>query len=243
MLKAILFDLDGTLLPMDEQVFVKGYFTYLYKKVAPYGYQDFALLTDTIWKGVYNMYKNDGSKTNEERFWEIFVQVYGEKSLKDIPLFDSFYANEFKQAKAFTNENPYAKEIVTFAKENVGKVILSTNPIFPKVGQATRLSFLSLKEEDFDYVSNYSNSYYCKPNPLYFKTILEQFNLKPNEVILFGNNTLEDGDCASSLGIKTYLVKGFIIYSPKAKGTYQEIEMKDIIPTIKEEMKARMTKK
>jgi hypothetical protein len=65
------------------------------------------------------------------------------------------------------------------------------------------------------------------------------FILKPEEVILFGNNNYEDGDCASSLGIKTYLVKGYIIYNPKAKGTYEEIEMKDIIPTIEKEKEQR----
>ena len=95
------------------------------------------------------------------------------------------------------------------------------------------MGFVGLEESDFDYYSYYENSKYTKPNPMYFKDILDKFNLKPEEVILFGNNTYEDGECALKLGIKTYLVKGYIIYNPKATHTFKEIEMKDVIPTIK----------
>ena len=35
----ILFDLDGTLLPMDQDEFVKAYFSKLAKKLAPLGYE------------------------------------------------------------------------------------------------------------------------------------------------------------------------------------------------------------
>lgn len=35
----VLFDLDGTLLPMDQDVFIKDYFGRLARKLAPYGYE------------------------------------------------------------------------------------------------------------------------------------------------------------------------------------------------------------
>ena len=239
MLKAVFFDLDGTLLPMDEQEFTKGYFKFLLEKVSSRGYGEPSFFIDTIWKGVYAMYENDGTMKNEDRFWNVFDEAYQEDKSKDKPIFDSFYVNEFKKAKAFTAPNPLAREIVDYCHSHVEHTILSTNPIFPRGGQITRLSFIGLKEDDFEYITDYSNSVYCKPNPMYFKSLLEKFNLKPEEVILFGNNNYEDGDCASSLGIKTYLVKGYIIYNPKAKGTYEEIEMKDIIPTIEKEKEQR----
>ena len=45
--KTVLFDLDGTLLPMDQDAFTKGYFTLLVQKLAPHGY-DPAALVDNI---------------------------------------------------------------------------------------------------------------------------------------------------------------------------------------------------
>lgn len=231
MLKAIFFDLDGTLLPLNEEEFTKYYFSLLTKKAKPYGY-DSEKLIDTIWKGTYLMYQNDGKKTNEEVFWDYFASVFGKESLNDKVIFDDFYVNEFKGAKACCKENPLAKKIVSFCYENHLLPFLTTNPIFPRAGQSTRMSFLGLKEEDFKYVSYYENSSYCKPNPMYFLDILNKFNLKPEEVIVFGNNTYEDGECALKANIQCYLVKGFIIYSPKAKNTFEEITMEEIIPTI-----------
>ena len=48
-LRYILFDLDGTLLPMDQDIFVKAYFGGLAKHMIPYGYDPEALV-QTIWK-------------------------------------------------------------------------------------------------------------------------------------------------------------------------------------------------
>lgn len=238
MLKAVFFDLDGTLLPIDETNFVKGYFSLLAKKVIPFGYEEDKLIK-TIWAGTNAMINNDGTRTNEEVFWSVFSSIYGEEKLKDKSIFDEFYSKEFKEAKQFCNENPYAKDIVDFCNSNLDFTILSTNPFFPRVGQQTRLSFIGLKDTDFDYVTDYSNSSFCKPNPMYFQNLLDKFNLNPEEVILFGNNTLEDGDCASNCGIKTYLINGYIINNEKAKGNYERIDMKDIVSTIKKELKIR----
>ena len=57
--KAILFDLDGTLLPMDNNVFVKGYFKELAKKLSPIGLEPDKLI-ETVWAGTKAMVKNDG---------------------------------------------------------------------------------------------------------------------------------------------------------------------------------------
>ena len=81
-MNTILFDLDGTLLPMDEQEFTKGYFGLLCRRLAPLGY-DKDLLIKTVWEGTKLMLKNDGSKTNEEVFWNHFASIYGKDKLKD----------------------------------------------------------------------------------------------------------------------------------------------------------------
>lgn len=235
MLKAVFFDLDGTLLPLDEEGFLKIYFGLLCKRMAPLGY-DADLLVKTIWDGTKAMYVNDGSLTNEEAFWKVFKNVYGEEKLKDKDYVDAFYTNEFKETKNVCGENPYVKNILDFCYKNNLKVILSTNPIFPKPGTLTRMSFIGLKENDFDYVTTYENSRYCKPNPLYFKELLKKFNLKSDEVIVFGNNTYEDGECALACGMKCYMVGDYVIENPKAQHSFEHINMEQVISKINENL-------
>ena len=236
MLKAVFFDLDGTLLPLDEEGFLKIYFGLLCKRMAPLGYEA-ELLVKTIWDGTKAMYLNDGSVTNEEAFWDIFKKAYGEEKLKDKFYVDGFYTNEFKETKKVCGENPYVKDILKFCRKQNLKVILSTNPIFPKPGTLTRMSFIDLKEEDFDYVTTYENSRYCKPNPLYFKDLLRKFDLKSDEVIVFGNNTYEDGECALACGMKCYMLGDFIINHPKTVHKFEHIDMNEVISKINNHIK------
>ena len=57
----ILFDLDGTLLPMDQDEFVNGYFKFLVKKAFSRGYEPEKLIR-SIWAGTKSMVMNDGSR-------------------------------------------------------------------------------------------------------------------------------------------------------------------------------------
>ena len=233
MLKAVFFDLDGTLLPLNEEEFTKIYFGLLSKRMIPLGYEPEELIS-VIWAGTKAMYKNDGIKTNEEVFWDVFKSHYGIEKMKDKEYLDEFYTNEFRKTKEGCEENPLAKDIISFCKDNNLLVVLSTNPIFPKAGTMTRMSYIGLKEEDFDYVTYYENSSYCKPNPMYFKKLLNKFNLKPEEVIVFGNNTYEDGECAKLCGIECFMVGNYVINSPKTNTQFEHILMEKVIDKIKE---------
>lgn len=238
MLKAVFFDLDGTLLPMDEEKFIRAYFHLLFEKVKHLGYQE-EELTKAIWTGTKLMYENDGSKTNEEVFWDYFVKVYGEENLKHKKIFDDFYLNEFKNTSKMCSKNEDASKIIKDAKKLVSYIILSTNPIFPEVATLTRMSFIDLKKDDFDYITVYENSNFCKPNPNYFKMLLDKFNLKPEEVILFGNNDLEDYLCAKKAGIDCYLVSASLIIHEELKINPPIIRMDEIIDVIKKEIQLR----
>lgn len=224
MLKAVLFDLDGTLLPMNEDQFTKGYFGMLCKKLAPLGYKSDELVK-VIWAGFQEMIKNNGSQTNEKVFWKCFERVYGKDKLKDAPLFADFYRNEFKQAKMFCGENPQAREVIDFVKAQGLKIILASNPVFPRDGMINRLGYINLNENDFDYITSYETAYYSKPNPKFYQEILSQNNLSAEEVVFFGNNKTEDYEPATSIGIKSYLVGD------------EGIAFEKIIDVIKQELK------
>lgn len=208
--QAIFFDLDGTLLPMDNDAFTKGYFHLLAEVTGPYGYEE-AALVPALWKGVAAMVKNDGSRTNAEAFWETFAGLLGPEVYDHMPVFDDFYTGAFRKAVAFTGPNPRAGEAVALARRKAERVVLATNPLFPPGGVATRLRWLGLAPEDFDLVTNYENSGTCKPNPAYYREILGKLRLKPEGCLMVGNDVQEDVEAAGQAGLDAFLVTDCLI--------------------------------
>ena len=228
MLKAVLFDLDGTLLPMDQDVFVNYYFSLLAEKLAPYGYEPKGLI-DTIWKGISEEMRNDGSRPNSEVFWDVFTSVYGKDSREHESVFEEFYRNEFNKVKSVCGPSPKADGIVKMLKGTGCIVILATNPIFPKIATDDRIEWAGLDKDDFDLITTFENCGLCKPNPDYFRYLLNKFNLGPDECIMVGNDVDEDM-VASELGMKVFLMDHSIInkkdrdLSGYPKGGFDELK-------------------
>ena len=208
--EAILFDLDGTLLPMDMDVFSKGYLDTLAEEMKQYGYEKETLLP-AMWRGVASMVKNDGTKINHDAFWDTFADALGQRVYGDIPKFDAFYGGKFNEAVKYTSPTPNAKKAVEYARTCAERVILATNPMFPTVAVKSRLEWAGLKYEDFDYATDYKNSHFCKPNPKYFEEIAEKFSLNPKNCLMVGNNATEDAKASMSLGFSVFLLKECLI--------------------------------
>ena len=213
--KAILYDMDGTLIPMDMKQFSVGYFRFLYEKCKGLSsLPDFGPFVDAVWKGTHAMARNDGTVLNRERFWETFCALTGMNREQMEPLCDDFYANEFKKAVMFTEPNPLAGEAIRISHEKAPIVALATNPLFPMAGQLTRMSWIGLTPADFDLVTAYETDSFCKPNPEYYRTVCSRLNVLPSECLMIGNDEREDMAAASSLGIDCYLVTDTAIYNP-----------------------------
>lgn len=224
--EAVLFDLDGTLLPMDNDLFIKVYFKLLFNTISPLGYEEnkfyFAMK-----KGVEAMVKNDGSVLNYNAFWVAFSKIMGDEPYKNVSEFDSFYTTEFRKAKAYTYPTPLSRRAVEAARRIADKVVLATNPMFPPIAVTERMSWTGLMPEDFDLITNYENSSYCKPNPMYYVEIGNKLGLDLSKCLMVGNNTVEDIKAGSDAGMDAYLITDWIISDGGAceckKGSFAEL--------------------
>lgn len=213
-LKMVLFDLDGTLLPMDMDEFTGGYFGLLAKKAAPYGYEKQPLIR-AVWHGTAAMVRNDGSRTNEQAFWKDFEAIFGTDALKDRGLFEEFYANEFQQARRFCGFNPKAAKAVQRIRESGLRVALATNPLFPSVATETRIRWAGLAPEDFEFYTTYENIGFCKPNPDYYREVLNRAGLSAEDCLMVGNDVGEDM-VAAELGMRVFLLTDCMINKENA---------------------------
>ena len=209
MITTILFDLDGTLVPMDQDVFAKEYFTRIATYMTKYGYEPQKLI-DTIWRGTGAMIKNNGTQTNEQAFWEVAESVYGEKIRKDKSHFDDFYLQEFDKIKEVCGFNQEASEIVYQLKKKGYRVVLATNPIFPQQATKWRIGWAGLKPDAFELYTTYENINYCKPNLAYYQEILKRMNVTPEECVMVGND-VDDDMIAIQIGMRAFLLTDCLI--------------------------------
>lgn len=203
----VLFDLDGTLLPMDQDQFVKMYFGLLAKALAP---RDPEALIRGVWTGTKAMMTNDGSRTNEKAFWDAYCALLGQDRRGDEPALRSFYEHEFEMARTSCGCNPKAARTIALVKSKGLKAVLATNPIFPRTATQARARWAGLNLDDFALYTTYEDYSHCKPNPLYFREVLDRLGLKAEECLMVGNDATEDV-AAAKLGIQVFLLTDCLI--------------------------------
>ncbi|MBQ8280522.1 MAG: HAD family hydrolase [Roseburia sp.] len=208
-IKVVLFDLDGTLLPMDQDTFIKAYLGGMAKKLAPHGYEP-EKLVKAVYAGMKAMTTNDGSCTNEEAFWNAFTGLLGEKVREDIPIFDDYYLHEFQEVKNICGFLPEAAKTIQTLKEKGFRVALATTPMFPSIATESRIRWAGLTPEDFEIFTTYENYHFCKPNLNYYREVVEKLGVKPEECLMVGNDVGEDM-ITEELGMKVFLMPADLI--------------------------------
>ena len=227
-IRYILFDLDGTLLPMDMDVFTRSYFKDLIKFAYSKGYDQTIDLVSVIWAGTAAMVHNDGTRSNGEAFWEKYTELTGREGSSDEPMFDEFYATVFDNARNYVGFTKEAAKTVNMLKEKGYKVVLATNPIFPKVATDKRIDWAGLDKDDFLLVTTYENSTFAKPNPKYYTQVLNKLGLRPEECLMVGNDAKEDSS-ALEAGIDFFLITDCLVNSENRdisvfnNGTFEDL--------------------
>ncbi len=215
MLKAVLFDLDGTLLPMDQSTFMKDYFGRLIRRLAPLGYTPEGFLA-AMQAGITAMVTNNGSRTGEEAYWDAYTAVSGREILNHMSVFEDFYEHEFDKVAATCGFNPKAAEVVHSLQANGIRVILATNPLFPRIATQKRIRWAGLTPEDFELYTTYEDIGYCKPNPDYYREVLRRTGLEASDCLMVGNDVAEDMMAGAAAGLRGFLLTDCLINTPGA---------------------------
>lgn len=215
--RAVCFDLDGTLLPMDIQEFLGSYFKSLTEFIAQRG-ADPQLLKKALNAGTHAMTLNQGPQTNEQVYWSTFMDVMErhapEQERRTLEqwqeLFTEFYETRF-DAVGRNSEPSLAmvRAVKTLAEKNY-PLLLTTMPLFPPVAVKLRLGWAGIDADLFSRLTQYENSTAAKPSLRYYAENLAAMDVDGADVLMVGNNTVEDlAFC--KLGADAYLVTDYLL--------------------------------
>lgn len=220
-----LFDLDGTLLPMDFNKFMELYFynlgVHFYGKIEP------KLLGKYIMESTEVMVQNNNGESNEDKFMNHFETLIGVDVSEYRKQFDVFYDTLFENVKLSTYQSEEMINSIKLLKEKGYRVVIATNPLFPMKANLHRIRWAGINKDDFEYISSFEKNKYCKPHLEYYNEVLESINKKPEECFMIGNDVSDDLP-AGRLGMETYLITDCIVNQKNLpivanhKGTYKE---------------------
>lgn len=204
MIKAILFDLDGTLLPMNRSVFERSYMGSLAQMAAGRGYDPKDFLR-ALGKSIAAMAQNDGSLPNGDVFWNTFSEASGKSRETEEPAFLKYYQTDYQGLEEVCGKNPEASATVKELRQKGYTLAIATNPVFPVIGIESRLSWAECNKEDFSLLTTLENSRFTKPHGGYYRDVAEALGVLPEECLMVGNDVSDDMP-AEKVGMRVFLL-------------------------------------
>lgn len=203
-----LFDLDGTLLPMDFHKFMELYFYNL--GVHFYGRIEPRYLAKCIMDSTEVIATKNTGETNEDKFMNHFATLIDGDITEYRNHFDLFYDTLFENVKASTYQSKEIIDSVKILIEKGYKVVIATNPLFPMKANLHRLEWAGFDKNDFEYISSFEKNKFCKPHLSFYKEVLESIKKNPEECYMIGNDVSDDLP-AGKLGLETYLITDCLV--------------------------------
>lgn len=207
MIRAVLFDLDGTLLDIEIDSFLSSYFAALGPVLASVTGLPARTALGALNQATNAMLESHPGQTNRDIFNRSFATLTGTdlSESKNARVVEEFYGIRFASLRDTNGPREGALAAVSAARAAGMRTALATNPIFPRVAIIERLKWVGGDESAFDHVTSYETSVACKPLPEYFLGIAAALDTDPRECLMVGDDaTLDMG--ASGVDMQTFYV-------------------------------------
>ena len=212
MLKAVLFDLDNTLILFEEETFLMGYYPVLVARFA--GVLPDGQFGERLMKASAVLRDNDGTRVNRELFLQAFCDDNNLDRDDIWNRFDQFFSLDFDRFRDAVTAAPGAAAAFRHVKGRGLKIVVATNPIWPLGVQQKRLAWAGLGDVDVDLVTHIDNMSYCKPRLGYFLQVCQLIGVQPGDCLMVGNDPANDM-VAARVGMKTYQTTDSSAFSTK----------------------------
>jgi putative hydrolase of the HAD superfamily len=224
MLKAIIFDLDNTLV-------------------------DFMLMKNQAVDAAINAMRDAGFKLSADEIRQRIDQIYNERGIEFQSVFDELLYREFskidhKILAAGVIAYRRAREAALVPYPHVTMTLIELSKMQLKLGVVSdapskeawlRLCYLNFHHL-FDAVVTFDDTGTRKPNPEPFRKVLEMLQIEPSEALMVGDWAERDVLGAAQVGMKTVFARyGNTFGTETSNANYDIDDITQLIDIVKEE--------
>ncbi|GAB1422097.1 hypothetical protein MASR2M15_23080 [Anaerolineales bacterium] len=204
-IKAILLDLDNTLIVNNIENFIAAYLNSLNYYVRQKW--SIADVSPALFRSI--------KKANTSPLNQMNIDVVYEELQKDAQLslaqiqedVADYYKYQYPDLKNCVQEKKEIKGLLESIHALKIPIVIATNPIFPLTAIKQRMQWGNLPEDlTYQLITNAENMHFTKPNPAYYAEILGKLGLEPDETLMVGDDLEQDILPAHQIGIHTFLL-------------------------------------
>lgn len=214
MLKAVVFDMDGTLLNINLAAFIAVFVRDEARLLADIARRNPFSALAALGGTLYELNADDRPENDDRTNLSFYVDALRRRT--GVPLDDPVIAEAFeyyeREVLPGRNDGIIAARPREGAREAIEKVTdrglrvaLLTNPSFTRACIECRMGWGNLLDAPFELVTTMETNTRCKPSTRYYLESLDALGLQPHEVLMVGNDPKRDfptPDC----GIQTAFV-------------------------------------
>jgi len=206
-LKAVLFDLDGTLLDIDIEAFLVTYFAALSEALAEvFGSgEDLDLAMRAVSDATGAMMRPHDEHTNRQVFYKQFESLTGVDLAGHDDLLERFYRDVFPTLNAGIAPASGGLESIAAARECGLRIAVATNPIFPRAAILHRMAWAGISPDQVDVITDFDLMHATKPHPAYYRETAALLGVDPTDCLMVGDDRVLDLS-AADVGMRTFHV-------------------------------------
>ncbi len=204
MIKAVLLDLDNTLLHNPDRQFADA-FRQAFDAHFLDGFGR-ASLSPSFHSAIQILSRQrDMMTANAEVIIACLAQALQTSSEAVQKALTSFYQHPYDRLRQYAAVVPMAYQLVQTLLEQNLSVAIATNPIYSEAAILKRIDWAGLSDfvGDFAFVTHSENMHFSKPQPAYYAELVARIGIEPDETLMVGDSETHDVRPARILGIHT----------------------------------------
>lgn len=214
MIKAVLLDLDNTLLGNPDlafaTAFLKALNSFLHEK------HQLTEAGNVFRAALHHALRED--RVDQSIQMRLLAQLTNSELRPKVGwdnALQAFYAEVYPQLLGYSSPFAEAEETLTRLQKLRLAQVIATNPLYPETAVRERLRWAGLSDREFALITHSGNMHFSKPNSAYFAEILARVGVEPDEALMVGDSLDKDILPAQRIGLHT----AWIIQDQKDAGS------------------------